>query len=138
MARLGRSGDQGYRAYLRSAAWRRRREAWIAGHVDEWATVPCAVCLIRLSAREVDLHHLDYSGVVELAGGRWEARERDDDLVAMCRLHHDELHQLLDRDRGWSLMSRREASRQVIGRLRAALAARVARYLGKPEESEEQ
>lgn len=119
----------GYGAYLASRSWWGRRSRWFAAHASAEGTVECVVCLRAMAERAFDLHHLDYSGVVDLGLGKWQSRERDEDLMALCRQHHDDLHSLLDADRGWTSMGRRQASLEVASVLRAQFAQRVQAYL---------
>lgn len=118
-----------YGAYLANRSWWGRRRRWFAAHASAEGTVECAVCLRAMPERAFDLHHLDYSGVVDLGMGKWQSRERDEDLMALCRGHHDDLHALLDSDRGWASMGRRQASLEVAAVLRVEFAERVQAYL---------
>jgi len=73
---------------MASAAWRIRRHNWIAH--EEFTTgrpVRCAVCGTE---DWEDLHHLTYDRLGD---------ERHDDLVAVCRRHHDELHRAYEAGR---------------------------------------
>lgn len=67
----------------------------------------------------LDLHHVSYDGVTKDDRGQWVASEADDDLMPLCRTHHNKLHQIIDehgRDyQGWN---RRRASVVILGRLR--------------------
>jgi hypothetical protein len=58
-----------YHDYINSAQWHRRRAAWLRKH-GGW----CRACYRK--GGEVELHHLTYARL---------GRERDDDLMALCR-----------------------------------------------------
>lgn len=77
-----------YASYMASAAWRIRRENWIAH--QEYVTgqpVSCAVCG---DEDWDDLHHLTYDRMGE---------ELHEDLVALCRPHHEGMHRAYDAGR---------------------------------------
>lgn len=100
---LARSGNQAYQSgYLRSGAWFRRRRAWFAAVEATGQAVVCQVCG---TAKNLDLHHMNYEGVRQASTGAWVAGEADEDLMPLCRGCHDDLHAELDRRRrdfwGW-------------------------------------
>lgn len=100
---LARSGNQAYQSgYLRSGAWFRRRRAWFAAVEATGRAVVCQVCG---TAKNLDLHHMNYVGVHQASTGVWVAGEADEDLMPLCRGCHDDLHAELDRRRrdfwGW-------------------------------------
>ncbi len=114
--------DNNYRTrYLHSPAWFARRDRWFVTEMRQVGHVRCALCLGTGTPRTLELHHLDYRGVLQTPAG-WAAREQHDDLTALHPRCHEYLHQLIDRDRALSgLVSRRTASAQAIARLRAKL-----------------
>jgi len=92
------AGGNRYRAgFLRSPVWFARRDRWFSQEVDRTGELRCAACLQVAHARKLELHHLDYAGVT-FVNGRWHARERHDDLVALHPYCHELLHRLIDRD----------------------------------------
>lgn len=115
---LARSGDRQYqRGYLRSAAWFRRRDRWF-DEVEERGLV--AVCQVCGSQGALDLHHVSYDGVSRNdETGQWQASEGHEDLMPLCREHHQALHDEFDRRRrdfwGWD---RRRATAVVVVGLR--------------------
>ena len=110
--------------FLRSPVWFARRDEWFQRELDLHGQLHCAACLGPATKRQLELHHLDYAGVV-FVGGRWRALERHDDLVALHPFCHELLHRLLDRDIVMSHhRSRRNGSLLAIGRLQRKLAPR--------------
>lgn len=111
-----------YRAeFLRSPAWFARRARWFRKQERLRRPPVCAACGQLAATAELELHHLDYSGV-RFLGGKWRAFERHDDLVPLHPYCHDLLHRLIDRDRVLALhRSRRAASVIALQRLRAKL-----------------
>jgi len=63
-----------YRDYIKSDKWEERKRLYFSTHPHT-----CAVC----GHPDVELHHLKY--------GEY-GRELDKNLVALCRVHHQELH----------------------------------------------
>lgn len=103
--------------YMRSDAWKARRRHWHAE--QERRTGKRSQCEVCFTERKLDLHHLDYSGVIRLADNTWNSLEKHEDLVPLCRRHHEAVHRLLDNDTGYrDHMSRRAASLKVIAKLR--------------------
>ena len=76
--RLAARGYSSYAEYLRSAAWGRVRERYVASG----RPLDCAVC----GEPDAQLHHRTYARV----GGL----ERPADLVPLCGRHHRDLHRL--------------------------------------------
>ncbi|WP_164861434.1 HNH endonuclease signature motif containing protein [Microbacterium sp. CPCC 204701] len=111
-----------YRAeFLRSPEWFARRSRWFRKQVRLRRPLVCAACGRLAASRELELHHLDYSGVRFVKGG-WRAFERHDDLVPLHPHCHDLLHRLIDRDHVLAFhRSRRAASGIALQRLRARL-----------------
>lgn len=120
MARYGlhRTGSADYRAYLRSPQWGFRRVRWFRDCRACGAEPACLVCRITLTeAGKLDLHHVSYKGVQRDHGGRWVAREQDEDLMPMCREHHQELHRRMDTRKEWFGWDRRRASVAIVTRM---------------------
>lgn len=111
-----------YRAeFLRSPAWFARRARWFRKQERLRRPLVCAACEQLAATAELELHHLDYSGV-RFVGGSWQAFERHDDLVPLHPYCHDLLHRLIDRDRVLAFhRTRRVASVIALQRLRAKL-----------------
>lgn len=113
----------GYRhGYLRSRAWFARRDRWFEAEHTTRGTVRCELCGAAGDAGTFELHHVDYRGVSRNADGTWSAHEAHEDLIPLHPLHHEWVHQLIDRDRALARMgSRRDATTQAITRLREQL-----------------
>ncbi|PCC39122.1 hypothetical protein CIK66_10570 [Brachybacterium alimentarium] len=77
-----------YASYMASAAWRIRRENWVAH--QEYVTGQPVCCAVCGSQEWDDLHHLSYDRM---------GQERHEDLVALCRPHHEEMHRAYDAGR---------------------------------------
>lgn len=76
-----------YAEYMASGRWHARRRRWIEQEQERsGAEVCCAVC----GGEFEDLHHLTYDRL----GG-----ERHEDMVALCRVHHDQVHRAYDQGR---------------------------------------
>jgi hypothetical protein len=71
---LGREAIRVYREYITSWLWTKRKEAYYAKHAKE-----CAIC----KSPHVDLNHIYYGNY---------GFERDEDLIPLCRPHHEALH----------------------------------------------
>ena len=113
--------------YLRAPVWFRRRDQWFEDELKRAGHLECAVCMKPSRKRELELHHLDYSGVVEKIHGGWIAGERHEDLVAVHPRRHEWIHQALDDDAAaGAAMNRRAANERVIARLRT----KIIDYLG--------
>ncbi len=69
-----------YRAYLGSKKWKRKRRRYFSRHHRA-----CAACGSEVA---VTLHHMTYERFGD---------ERDEDLLPLCRMHHDLLHRLYPR-----------------------------------------
>lgn len=102
---LTRTGSTAYKRYLRSQAWAWRRQRWFRDRRAEGTEPACQVCGLRLEeTNSLDLHHLSYDGVISGDDGRWQAKEKDEDLWPFCRAHHRLLHRRMDRGQdfyGW-------------------------------------
>ncbi|SEB30093.1 hypothetical protein [Arthrobacter woluwensis] len=113
-----------YAAYLRSQAWAWRRQRYFRDLRRKGIEPCCMVCAVTLTENgTLDLHHLNYTGVVINPDGSFKAAEKDQDLIPLCRAHHEHLHRLLDtRDYyGWD---RGRASRAALLVLKRQLARR--------------
>lgn len=71
----GRSA--GYEFYLRSTAWKRRKDEYYSTHAKR-----CSACG---SKKSIHLHHMTYERL---------GAERDSDLVPLCYGCHEKVHQL--------------------------------------------
>ena len=69
-----------------------------------------------------DRHHTSYEGVGQDADGTWRAREADEDLMPMCREHHQQLHRMMDGKKEFYGWDRRRATVVIVARLRHRLA----------------
>ncbi|MDO8384475.1 MULTISPECIES: hypothetical protein [Microbacterium] len=108
--------------FLRSPAWFARRDSWFTTETRRAGALFCAGCGEPATRDEVELHHLDYSGVT-LEAGRWRAHEEHGDLAALHPYCHELLHRLLERDTVLAKhRDRRTASLAAIERLRTKLA----------------
>ena len=114
-----------YRAgFLRSSAWFARRSRWFRRQERLHRPLLCEACGRLAASTELELHHLDYSGV-RFVGGGWRAFERHDDLVPLHPYCHYLLHRLIDRDRVLAFdRSRPVASLIALERVRAKLLSR--------------
>lgn len=109
--------------YLRSRAWFARRHRWFARQRTLGIPLLCAGCGQPATVAELELHHLDYRGVIT-RGGVFKALEADDDLTPMHPYCHELLHRLIDRDAVLAQnRSRRTASDEALQRLRRKLQA---------------
>lgn len=125
-------GSLDYReGYTRSRAWFMRRDAFLDMVLERDGFIACACCLDVRQKENIQVHHLDYTGVVQLESGRWVAREADDDLLPMCEWCHEEVHKVMDADMGWSQWSRRDATREIVARIQRRLAAAGVAALGE-------
>lgn len=111
--------NNSYRSrFLRSPSWFARRDRWFRQHAVGGVPIVCALCDVAGNHRSLELHHIDYSGVVLTARG-WRAWERDEDLLPLHSACHEELHRLIDRDTVLSRQrSRRDATEIALGLLR--------------------
>ena len=64
-----------YKTYIKSPAWKARRYSYFKKYGKE-----CAICK---STHLVGLHHVSYKNV---------GRELDEELVALCWMHHEAYH----------------------------------------------
>ena len=109
--------------YLHSRTWYRRRDAWFQETRTRGIPLVCAACRRPAVADRLELHHVDYHGVIRTDHG-WVSRERHDDLIPVHPYCHELLHRLIERDRVLSRMRRRpDATRIALTRLQHKLAA---------------
>ncbi|CDJ99838.1 MULTISPECIES: HNH endonuclease signature motif containing protein [Micrococcales] len=107
--------------FLRSPAWFARRDRWFTQQAALGWPLVCAACGRPASKRQLQLHHLDYTGVT-IIQGRYKALEAHEDLIPLHAYCHDLLHRLIDRDVVLSRnRTRRDATRLALERLRPAL-----------------
>ena len=105
----------GIAEYMNSEQWQRRRMWWVGEYRrrNDGADPACAVCdapwADSETGRTLDLHHRAYDNV---------GAEAFEDLIPMCRDHHEQLHRVLDTYPQWRTMARRTATDALIGRLR--------------------
>lgn len=79
--RLSAAGFTSYREYLESPQWKQKRRDWYASKQNRKP----GYCLFCNEKKPLDLHHKSYTRL---------CNERLDDLEAMCRDCHAELHRL--------------------------------------------
>ena len=114
----GIRGD--YRSeFLHSPAWLARRARWFRKQERLGRPLACAGCGQAARMTELELHHLDYSGV-KSRDGSWRAFERHDDLQPLHAFCHSALHRIIEHDRVLSYhRSRRVASAMALKILRS-------------------
>lgn len=104
--------------YLTSTAWFRRRDQWFTEEQQRTGELRCTLCQKTATKRQLELHHLDYDGVTQLADGRWVAGEAHEDLTCLHPRCHEWVHKALDTDAAaGAAISRRVANERVIARL---------------------
>jgi 5-methylcytosine-specific restriction protein A len=104
--------------FLKSAAWFARRDRWFRHRAATGMPISCALCGVAGDRRSLELHHVDYAGVVRTTRG-WRSLERDGDLMPLHPACHELLHQLIDRDTVLSRQrSRRDATEIALALLR--------------------
>lgn len=100
-----------YRAYIASKHWYERRLAWVNSfsmrHPD--SELVCFSCGASWDVRRDDLHHASYQRL---------GNERDEDLWAMCRDCHNELHSMIRSSYAWRRLSFESANRLALAKLR--------------------
>jgi 5-methylcytosine-specific restriction enzyme A len=108
--------------YLSSGVWFARRARWFRDETQHTGGLRCAACERPAVPRELELHHIDYSRVIQSAAG-WVAGELHGDLLALHPAHHELLHRLMDRDRVLrSMRTRTTANHTALQSLRRKLA----------------
>lgn len=124
MSNRRKSGIRGdYRSeFLHSPAWLARRARWFRKQERLGRPLACAGCGQAARMTELELHHLDYSGVRSV-GGSWRALERHEDLLPMHPFCHGAVHRIIEHDRVLSYhRSRRVASAIALNILRSRFA----------------
>lgn len=120
--RRGGNRSGAYRTgYLRSPMWFARRDQWFREEQQHRGDLKCMACGQQATTRQLDLHHLDYEGVIKVDGS-WRARERHEDLLPLHPHCHELLHRLIDRDPVLSRhRTRRDASNLALHQLQLKL-----------------
>ena len=99
MSNRRKPGGSAYRSeFLCSSAWLARRARWFRKQERLGGPLACAGCGRQAPSEQLELHHLDYSGV-RLVNGSWRAFERHVDLMPLHPYCHGMLHQLIEHDR---------------------------------------
>lgn len=107
--------------FLASPAWLARRARWFRKQETLGRPRACAGCGLPAIQDQLELHHLDYSGV-RFVNGSWRAFESHADLVPLHPHCHGLLHQIIEHDRVLSHhRSRRVASTVALNILRQKL-----------------
>src|SRR5690625_108655 len=121
MSRYGlhRTGSASYRQYLKSQQRGFRRVRRFRDCRAKGYEPACQVCGITLAEVDsLDLHHVSYAGVTwDDSAQRWSAQESHEDLMPMCRNHHEQLHRIMDGRKEFYGWGRRRATVVVIARL---------------------
>ena len=109
-----------YGGYMDSVAWFRRRERWVREFTaaNDGQEPVCIVCGCKWTLRHGDLHHRTYA---RLGGEAWQ------DLIPMCREHHDALHALMERNPAWRRLRREQATDLIVAYLRTKTRAERSR-----------
>lgn len=123
---LARTGNTRYQqGYIRSRQWGFRRVRYFRDVRAAGREPACQVCGITLedyqqaTGRMLDVHHVRYDGVIyDDESGRWFAREKDEDLMEMCREDHQQLHRIMDRTKEFYGWSRERATAVIVVRLK--------------------
>lgn len=106
--------------FLHSLAWFARRDRWFRTQTSRGPLV-CAACLTPATEDQLELHHVDYSGVT-FVDGSWRAFEPHQALIPLHRECHEHLHRILDRDRLLARhRTREDATRTALTLLHGAL-----------------
>ena len=95
-----------YADYMNSPAWAARKRRWFREHWER--THEPAVCVV-CGARPVDLHHMDYGRL---------GNEKHDDIICLCRMHHDRIHSAWDATPHLRRLGRRAATVIVVQAMR--------------------
>lgn len=121
MGRYGvhRTGSTDYRKYLSSQRWGYRRVQWFRECRARGYEPACQVCGVTLGQSEsLDLHHVSYYGVTwDSEAQQWFSLEQHDDLMPICREHHEQLHRILDGRKEFYGWDRRRATVVIVARL---------------------
>ncbi len=105
-ARRGRYAD-----YVNSKSWAKRRRRWFQEHWER--THEPAICVV-CGTRPVDLHHTDYGRLGD---------EDYDELVPVCRRHHDRIHEAWEATAHIRRLGRRNATLAIIAEIQKQLRA---------------
>lgn len=65
-----------YRIYIKSKAWFDRRKIFLEMFGD--------CCIICKTKEKIEVHHISYRNL---------GREKDEELVSLCKVHHKEYHE---------------------------------------------
>lgn len=102
--RVRRRAD--YAAHIKSDAWAAIRKAWFEEQRRRTGTD--AVCYVCGVGRPLDLHHLSYERM---------GAEQHEDLIALCRPHHEHLHSVLDASPTWRRLGLKAGSLGILSRM---------------------
>ncbi len=98
--------------YMSGSLWNEVRIAWRLWFRQTFDQSPrCLVC----GAFQYDLHHA-------VANHRF-GDERRNDLIPLCRYHHELLHRALDTNKAYRLMAPGVATEQIVAGLKERVAA---------------
>jgi|SRR5699024_6247209 len=121
VARMGlhRTRSLKYRQYLRSQQWGFRRVRWFRECRERGFEPACQVCAVTLQeVGSLDLHHVSYEGVRwDDQEQRWYAHEAYEDLMPLCRVHHEQLHRIMDGRKEFYGWDRRRATVVIVARM---------------------
>lgn len=102
-----------YTDYMTSPAWFARRDWWLTEHQRRTGQpATCVVC----GDPDIDLHHLDYQRL---------GRETYEDMLAICRIHHDRLHAAWDANPHLRSLGRRTATIILVSGMRSGPRSRL-------------
>ncbi|WP_157085741.1 hypothetical protein [Devriesea agamarum] len=104
-AERAKMGIQDRQSYLSSPAWRGRRQRFLRDSVSVDGMLRCACCSQRRWPETVEVYHRHYAGV-SCRGGRWRARERDEDLRLVCCWCLSFIYMAWDEDPNWRSLPR--------------------------------
>src|SRR5699024_10988293 len=116
---LNITGHQQYGRYLRPKQCGCGRVRWLRDRRARGYEPACQVWSASVADGDrLALHHVSYEGVSwDDTTQQWMAREADEDLMPMCREHHQQLHRIMDGRKEFYGWDRRRASVVIIGRL---------------------
>lgn len=130
-ARRPAAGNSYRDGYLRSAAWFARRDRWFREEQARHGDIRCIITGATGTKNTLQLHHLDYTGVGQVAG-EWVAGEDHDDLVAVRPDAHEALHTLLDNNSVLRKQrTRKNANVEAIATLRRRIKDTLASWMGE-------
>lgn len=99
------SRDVDYNTYIKSDAWRAVKARY-------WASKLPKVCYVCGTKKRLDLHHRTYTRL---------GHERLDDLIPLCRTHHQSVHDLLKNRRSSAKIKLYTAHKRVKARYQRGL-----------------